>query len=684
MSTLNVSFNNLSASGYISPVYLYAKNTSITNLTVTTAHIEIINFFTNEGDLSTSSNILGQASFKVPPLCSYPPNYGPELTTKSYIDSITGHSIEGYHLYFNNKNSDIMNCSTLLSSIDLNTSVIKVTNTSCLIETFITPMGYPYITTIPSGIWYAYIYGHLSSEQLSSVYYYAIVNKTASNGSILNQIGQSINSISIIASEYPYQYKLIIVCPETNISITDRIMVELYCNSSQTNVSLITSFQGDYYSYMVTSLLPGTGLLSSNNDWSGINNFSNLTLLQNVSISNVLNINGLTTTTPNISISNSLNVTRLATFQNISIQGILNVNDLTTLTNISLINISVIGQLSTVNVSATNSSIQYLNANTLNVSVVTTLNTLNVTEFTQINNASITNLSVTGYMSTYNLSATNASIQHLNASILNISNYTILNTLNVTEFTQINNASITNLSVTGYMSTYNLSATNASIQVLSAGILNVSTTTTLNTLTVTGLTILNDASANNISIKGYMSTYNLSAINASIQYLNASILNTSSLTISDFTTLNNVSINNLFIIENASINVLKATNASIINVSVTKLYVNTDISTIDSFTNLSAINSSIVNLSVTNIYNYNPTFPKSSTSIGYTQTGTVIVTQELYSFIGPFTLATLTLPKGVWVLTGIAKINKVTGQSYSISITPYDIIQTNENQIIMY
>ena len=262
------------------------------------------------------------------------------------------------------------------------------------------------------------------------------------------------------------------------------------------------------------------------------------------------------------------------------------------------------------------------------------------------------NLTATNKIYSVILAATDATIQYLSTGTLNASmNTSILGKLDVTGFTTFTDSSMNNLTATNKIYSVNLSATDATIQYLSSGTLNVSMNTSiLGTLGVTGFTTLTDSSMNNLSVINQMSTINLSATNATIVNLTIqyepTVTNTEPQTVSTITSFTN----------------LLATNISSLN--------------------LSTINASINNLSVSNIYIRN-TYPiTDSLCIGNISSGTLNNTNVSHNASA---ISRLNLNSGVWFIRGNACISQVVNSWYSISISNIsnEIDVTNENRIIM-
>ena len=229
---------------------------------------------------STNINLNGQTTFDTPPH-SVEPIFGNDLTTKGYVDSLVGQYSGGFNLYLNYSQSITVNSITYKKlsqtvSSELQQSISITTNgTQQLIASFISDAIN--ITEIPAGLWSLVLYGGVSSAG-GILYYFFKIKKNS--GGVITDITISGNSgdINATPSTNPTAYycNATINTPIT-VLLTDRIIIEIYCiKTTGTNVNLITYFESSYYSYVQTTLNAGTTLLSSNNNWNGTNNFTQI------------------------------------------------------------------------------------------------------------------------------------------------------------------------------------------------------------------------------------------------------------------------------------------------------------------------------------------------------------------------------------------------------------------------
>lgn len=229
---------------------------------------------------STNINLYGQASFDTPPH-SVSPILGNDLTTKGYVDSLVGQYSGGFNLYLNYSEIITVNSinykklSQTVSSAVQQSITITTNGTNQLIASFISDAIN--ITQIPAGLWNMVLYGGVSGAG-SVLYYFFKIRKNS--GGVITDLITSGNSPDINAtpSANPdaYHMNATIDTPIT-VLLTDRIIIEVYCiKISGSNVDLTTYFESSYYSYVQTTLNAGTTLLSSNNNWTGTNNFTQI------------------------------------------------------------------------------------------------------------------------------------------------------------------------------------------------------------------------------------------------------------------------------------------------------------------------------------------------------------------------------------------------------------------------
>jgi len=224
------------------------------------------------------SDLSGQFTFNIPPHVP-DPILGNDAAPKGYVDSLVGQYAGGFNLFFNYSQTDasygtFKSLSQLISSSAGEILPTTINTGNNLIAQFITePLG---IETIPIGLWDAFIYGAINNTGGDVHYYFELWKKTALNVNTL--LGTSGISPDVNASpnNNPTSYSMVLpITTEIPLALTDRLYIILYVNyNGLVSRSLSTYFEGNYYSFIQTSLNAGTTLLSSNNTWTGTNNFS--------------------------------------------------------------------------------------------------------------------------------------------------------------------------------------------------------------------------------------------------------------------------------------------------------------------------------------------------------------------------------------------------------------------------
>jgi len=221
-------------------------------------------------------DISGQATFQLPPHVP-DPILGNDATPKGYVDSLVGQYAGGFNLFFNYSQPYPYPTFQKLSQV-ISTSLGEIvpttlTNGNNLIAKFMSnSLG---IETIPVGLWDAFIYGAIDNISQDVHYYFELWKKPASDVDTL--LGTSGISPDVNASpnNNPTSYSMVLpITTEIPLDLTDRLYIILYAsyNGSGTK-ELSTYFEGNYYSFVQTSLNAGTTLLSSNNTWTGTNDF---------------------------------------------------------------------------------------------------------------------------------------------------------------------------------------------------------------------------------------------------------------------------------------------------------------------------------------------------------------------------------------------------------------------------
>jgi hypothetical protein len=288
-------------------------------------NLNVVNINTN-----TSININGQVIFDTPP---HVPNplYGNDVASKGYVDSLVGQYSGGLNMFFN-KSQSSYNVSESVLSLEVSSSsqqnVSKTSsNTSVgspiLITTFVsTRLG---ITTIPAGIWNATIYGKTDKVNTQAYYFYKLYTRNVSDQDTLISTSSDSSIINTSTSIGTYHCNATIETPITLV-LTDRVVINLYFKKegNEDATTITTYFENSYYSFVQSTLNAGTTLLSSNNNWTGTNNFDLAITTPSINAPSIqvesINISGSTlnvgVTGKSINLKGNVDIPTLLTFNN--------------------------------------------------------------------------------------------------------------------------------------------------------------------------------------------------------------------------------------------------------------------------------------------------------------------------------------------------------------------------------
>ena len=241
---------------------------------------------------TTNMNINGQAVFDTPPHIP-DPILGNDAASKGYVDTLIGnYNGNGLTLYFNYTTTQtdpiiapsVGELQQSIAPINLPTtnnyytmqSVVPGTDT--LISTFTTDVGYPNTLIIPTGLWSMMIWGYTTSAT-GQLYYHFHINEVDSDGDFVAQIATSgfSSDVNAVSSTDPdaYHCSLAIVNEHPMASVNSRLQIQIYTTATSPNsTQLFTLFGGDYYSNVTTTLNGATSLLTQNNTWTGVNDFT--------------------------------------------------------------------------------------------------------------------------------------------------------------------------------------------------------------------------------------------------------------------------------------------------------------------------------------------------------------------------------------------------------------------------
>jgi len=278
----NISVNNLSVRAkatFSNDVsfngYSQLNNVSSNNVSIYNASIK------GNATFDNAVLVTGQTTFSTPPHVP-DPRFGNDAASKGYVDSLVGQYSGGFNLFFNysvtdSSYSSYKSLSQTLVDISSQQQVDTILSTAgnTLIAQFVTlPFG---INEISTGIWDTLIYGAVDNTS-DTIYYFFKLSKMSAAGTVSTLLTSQYSSdINATPNNMPtgYNIKLAITSSQALV-LTDRLVIEIWANrvGSGSNITLRTFFQNSYYSFTQTTLNAGTTLLSSNNTWSGINNFA--------------------------------------------------------------------------------------------------------------------------------------------------------------------------------------------------------------------------------------------------------------------------------------------------------------------------------------------------------------------------------------------------------------------------
>jgi hypothetical protein len=223
---------------------------------------------------ATNINLQGQTDFNLPPTAPSP-TLGDQVATKGYVDSLVGQYSGGYNLYLNYSQvaPSFPSYKVLTGEISGDPSVTATNTISSgdqIVATFITePLG---LTEVPAGLWDLFVYGSVSSNAGSCHYFFELWREDI----LGNSTSFGTSSISAeINSGTPNVYScLLTIAVSQVLDLTDRLFVVLKVQKTGSGtVDITTYFEGNYYSFVQTSLNAGTTLLGSDNTWTGNNAF---------------------------------------------------------------------------------------------------------------------------------------------------------------------------------------------------------------------------------------------------------------------------------------------------------------------------------------------------------------------------------------------------------------------------
>jgi len=299
------STGNILSKNDISLIWINPSVTGIdsTNLNMNNNNIYNVNTLTctnlNATTISSTTTFSNQTTFNIEPISTNPINTN-QLATKSYIDGITGQN-QNFYLNYSLTPSFTIGTTGYRSlrkqmvsdvSANITTTLSTVVGASTPVISFITDELN--ITTIPSCLFTAYIFGSVSVATDVRNYYFTLekydgITITPIQSNNISSYSYDINSISTVGPT-PGCYILNLTIPiPIQISNTDRLIFNLYGynRSGTTPVTLTTYFHDTTYSYINLQISrPNINIISTS-------------ATKNINVSSIRsNYNNLSITTP--------------------------------------------------------------------------------------------------------------------------------------------------------------------------------------------------------------------------------------------------------------------------------------------------------------------------------------------------------------------------------------------------
>ena len=250
------------------------------NIGTGSTNVNPINIGSSTSD-TTINGILqstGQATFDLAPHCVVVPTFSEDLANKLYVDSRIASGGSNF-LYFNySVDSDIsplvkkLGNSIVIATLQTVSTTQLNTNS---IAKFISDVGVPNITTIPSGIWELNQWGNAVGGHAGTLFYFFKLFTYRPSTLTYTLRGQSGNS-KVIDLTTPSLYFATLSLGSFSVLLEDRIVIEVFSIGTGTGgVNTLNSYyQGNNYSYLTCPIIEGTDLLNKNNTWTGTNTFS--------------------------------------------------------------------------------------------------------------------------------------------------------------------------------------------------------------------------------------------------------------------------------------------------------------------------------------------------------------------------------------------------------------------------
>lgn len=192
-----------------------------------------------------------------------------EAANKKYVDDQVGQRSGGLTLFLNYDGVGILSpipCSCPLQTITTTGSNTGVEQT---IASF-TTVDYPGVKTLPVGNISWTQYGNVNTAA-GTVFYKFKLYKVSSG--VASQISTTSETSAQVNSLFPNTYTMsITMSVPVVLELTDLLRVDLI-HAGESDAELSTYFNAERFSYIQTTLVAGTSLLSSDNTWTTSNHF---------------------------------------------------------------------------------------------------------------------------------------------------------------------------------------------------------------------------------------------------------------------------------------------------------------------------------------------------------------------------------------------------------------------------
>jgi hypothetical protein len=324
-TTGDINIGNLQTTGDLNiGTNVGRTSTSVINIGTGSTLVNPINIGSSTSDTTINGSLqsTGQATFDLVPHCDVIPTFSEDLTNKAYVDSRIASGGSNFFYFNYSVNSNLGSpIKQLGNSIVIST--LQTVNKPALglnsIAKFISDVGVPNITTIPSGIWELNQWGNQNNTvtPTGTIVYYFILSTYKPSTGVTTFRGTSGNS-QVVDLATPNLYFASLSLGPISVDLEDRIVIEVFSLGAVTGgVNTLDSYyQGNYYSYLTCPIIEGTDLLNKNNSWTGTNGFGSTVTVPTLTFpSNTSNpVNSAYLTTNYVPNSSNTNIAGTKTF----------------------------------------------------------------------------------------------------------------------------------------------------------------------------------------------------------------------------------------------------------------------------------------------------------------------------------------------------------------------------------